>query len=98
MDYDGIDHGEYDDFTYEFDALNRPVKCINNGNYWEQNKTGDFTKTLIISYAESFIPLSITRSTITPSNTEQSYNILGQKVSDAHKGIVIRCGHKYIVK
>lgn len=98
LDYDGIDHGENNDLTYEFDALNRPVKAINNGRSWEQNKTKDFTKTLIISYDESFIPLSITKPTLVPGLTSQSYNIMGQKVSNGHKGLVIRCGQKYIVK
>lgn len=95
---DGGDYGENSDVTYELDNFNRPIKAITNGSYWEQNKTGDFTKTMIISYDESFAPLSITKPTITPSNSNQSYNVMGQKTSDKHKGIVIRNGKKYIVK
>lgn len=95
---DGGDYGGISDITYEFDSLNRPVKFINKCKDWEQSKTEEYTDILLISYDESFAPLSITRPTITPNDSNQSYNVMGQKISDKHKGIVIRNGKKYIVK
>lgn len=84
--------------TYEFDSLNRPVKLISNGISYKDNKSKEFTKTVVVSYDESFVPLSIAKPVVESSDDSQTYNIMGQKVNGQQKGIVIRGGKKYVIK
>lgn len=92
----GNNVSEIVDFTYEFDSQNRPIKMIQAGTDYEDNRTNDFSETVIISYDERFVPLSITKPHLEPSDDSQTYNLLGQKVYGSQKGIVIRGGKKVI--
>lgn len=97
-EYYGSAVSEIAELTYEFDSLDRPIKLISKGTDYEDNKNKDFTNIVLVSYDESFTPLSIAKPFVESQDDSQTYNIMGQKVNGVQKGVVIKGGKNYVIK